>query len=666
MARILSISAPLGLLLLWFASQRLRGRPIRRSDITTALSLVLLAYFLVVVGTGIFWVAAQELPIFDWHYLAGYFLLLLTVAHVALHWRSLSVFFRRQLRPAGEGAGVQLTLSGRLATRILAVGMVGTLVFLAGVRYGARTLQITLQDGERPFTPTALELVGKPLVPPILVKSSGAGMTVAQFYHDGSSYPARARLPGLTLSARPDVYKRYEGKARVPFGAVVPEGGGRISDALALWEGGPGSDVAGKLTIGQLGMLLFAAQGITGQVSSRSRNLVIDLRSAPSAGALYPVNVYVLVQQVEGIAPGLYYFHPEERALVQVSLAPNLVMNLALASGSGDLVGNAPATVIFTATFGRTAFKYEERAYRYVANDTGHAAYNLGLAAGSMALWAPAIARFDDQVVNSSLEVEPGEEAAMLIMPIGAPDKAAAEPRFEHERTAVDAFGEATFVSLIHFGTALRRTGGGGELPRHPGHSGQGGTGTVLPAPAEGAPLFHAIRTRRSVRDHTGVPINQQELSALLSAAIGTTAQRNPFLVSSAPLNLYAVVRDVKGLAPGVYRYEPASRALIAARRGDFSQAMVSACLDQEFCGSADVVFVKTQKWRDLLFPDGDRGYRYAFLRGAMASEGLYVQGAALGIGACAVGAFLDADVADVLGIDFSREIPLLVTAVGR
>jgi SagB-type dehydrogenase family enzyme len=137
-------------------------------------------------------------------------------------------------------------------------------------------------------------------------------------------------------------------------------------------------------------------------------------------------------------------------------------------------------------------------------------------------------------------------------------------------------------------------------------------------------------------------------------------------LADSAPLALYVVARDVTGLDAGVYRYLPPTHSLRLVRTGDSSTACMHACLQQEFCGTADVVFIKTVQWSELFVPDGDRGYRYANLRAGVIGEGLYLQGSSLGIGACGVGAFGDPDVAAILGLDLDEEVPLYVTAVGR
>jgi len=181
--------------------------------------------------------------------------------------------------------------------------------------------------------------------------------------------------------------------------------------------------------------------------------------------------------------------------------------------------------------------------------------------------------------------------------------------------------------------------------------------------------LLPTIKARRSARSYSSEPIAMEELSALCAAADGAAGTRkitDPLLAGSAPLSLFAVVRSVKGLDAGVYQYVPVSHALRRVKRGDFSKACMEACLEQEFCGTAAVVFVKTVRWSNLLYPDGDRGYRYANLRAGVVGEGLYLQATALGLGVCGVGAFMDPNVASLLDLRAGEEVPLYVTAVGK
>ena len=661
-SRFLLFFAPIGVYLVWLLLRlALKKRP-SRFEVSTGLSLLLLLYFLTVVGTGIFWVAAQELPVFDWHYLPGYLLLLVAIAHVVLHWKSLALFFRRRAPVAlveADGQQFRTWVRGT-GYGLLALALAGG-CFLAGTRHASQRFSFSGGDTEVSNASSAAAKEGEPL-PPRRLRAAPVTVSLAQFYHDGCSYPNRFNLPGLTISARPPVLKSYSGQPTT----ALPDGrsgsGPSVLEAYRLWLSGAAS-AAPALSLEQLSLLLFHTQGINESKTSRS-GITYDLRTAPSAGALYPVNVYVLAQRVSGLAPGLYYYDPKQAALVVVR-ENQASEALASLSGSPDLIRSAPATVLFTSTFGRTAFKYGERSYRYVNMDTGHAAYNLALGAAALGLRAPMITRFEDASVNHLLGVEAATESALLIQPLGSsaalPD---AEPRF---LSAPLAKAKGSFLDLIHGGTALRMGKTHGPRTTFPVLDRPGKERLSLPSPALGGALFPAIRARRSVRNYAAKTMELEELSALCEASAGGgPGAQDPLLSGSAPLNLYLFVRDVHGLVPGVYRYHVLGHSVELVRAGDFSKACMNACLQQEFCGSANVVFAKTVSWDYLGYPDGDRGYRYACLRAGFMGEGLYLQGTALNIGVCGVGAFEDGTIAQLLGLDPTKEVCLYITAAGK
>ncbi len=487
-------------------------------------------------------------------------------------------------------------------------------------------------------------------------------MTLAKLYHEGCSYPKRFNLPGMTLQARPPVYKDYPGRPVMTLPDPKTESPMSVLDTYRAWASGEGKD-ATTLSMTDLSRLLYYSQGISDTV--QRPNFTFELRTAASAGALYPVNLYVLAERVDGLEPGLYYYHPKQAALIRL---PNDMKAEALAgvSGSPDAIRRAPATVIYTATYGRTAFKYGDRSYRYVAMDTGHAAYNLAICAASMGLRAPLTARFDDARLQTMLGILPEEEGTLLIQPLGAPvEPKDAEPRF---LPLPNKDSQGTFLDLIHGGTSLQRGKNiGPRLALPPAD--QPGKGRIsLPVPARGGELHRTIRHRRSVRTYRGTPMPLDQLSALCAASTGygnTPGYVDPFMSSTTPLDLYLMVRDVEGLKPGIYRYHPVDHSLELTKAGDFSNACMKAALQQEFCGTANVVFMKVVNWEDMAYPDGDRGYRYACLRAGLMGEGLYLQGTALGLGVCGVGAFEDGPIAKILDLEPAREACLYLTAVG-
>jgi len=669
--RVVLFLLPVALFLIWLIAAAALGRKPSRFVVNVALSLLLLLYFAAVAGTGIFWVAAQELPIFDWHYLLGYICLGLVVAHVVLNWRALVSIFRIRAKKDAERTARGSRGWEKPLVSLFLYATVGVVAFWLGSAGGPDKLVVLVDESAAAGRAGAIndeadgsERIGP--LPRIRVEMEGEMVPLAEYYHAGSSYPALARLSGVTWRTRPAVYKKYRGKPEVTLPSTRPKAGGTVLDAAAVWRAGGCRLAESSMTIDELSTLLFHTQGITGRVGT------FELRSAPSAGALYPVDMYVVVSRVEGVDPGLYHYSVKNHALVKLKDGL-LFEEIEALAGSPHLFQPAAATIVFTVTFGRSGFKYRDRAYRYVNMDTGHAVYNLTLSAASLGYSAPVVARFDDRALNAFLDVETEKEAALLLVPLGRPAQGARktalpEPRFAAASLEESAAGAISYISLIHGGTGLVRTDEWVDPPARPAGKGKAPVDGVLelPDPAAGRDLFPVIRERRSVRNYTREPMSTAELSALCVAAKGTGETCDPFLSLSASLNLYVVVRDVKGIAPGVYRFVPESRSLVLCREGDFSLACRSACLNQDFCATADVDFVKTVEWKALPWPDGERGYRYACLRAGMVGEGLYLQATALGMGVCGVGAFMDGQAAEIIGCNMAREAVLYVTAVGK
>ena len=165
----------------------------------------------------------------------------------------------------------------------------------------------------------------------------------------------------------------------------------------------------GSLTLDQLSQLLWSAQGIT---DSR-----YGLRSAPSAGALYPLEVYAAVEHVDGLRAGVYRYVPRRHSL-ELVLAGSVRAQLARDALSQAAVGDAPVTLAFAAVFARTTGKYGERGRRYVHMEVGHAAQNVYLQAAAFGLGTVVIGAFDDGAVGRTLRLRGGEEP-LCLMPVG-------------------------------------------------------------------------------------------------------------------------------------------------------------------------------------------------------------------------------------------------------
>jgi len=158
-----------------------------------------------------------------------------------------------------------------------------------------------------------------------------------------------------------------------------------------------------NLSLQQISQLLWAAQGIT--------DSEFGFRAAPSAGALYPLTLYLLTKD------GLFRYIPDGHKLVEISSEDKRPM-LVRASLGQTFLRDAPADIIIAANFKITEAKYGARAYRYVLMEIGHVAENIHLQAISLGLSSIPVGAFWDNVVKKNLEL-PDNHDPLYIIPIG-------------------------------------------------------------------------------------------------------------------------------------------------------------------------------------------------------------------------------------------------------
>lgn len=159
------------------------------------------------------------------------------------------------------------------------------------------------------------------------------------------------------------------------------------------------------LTLAELGQLLWAAQGITSSAGQRT---------APSAGALYPLEVYAVTRDAA------YHYEPDVHRLT-VHAQGDLRRALYEVALRQDLISRAPTTIVIAAVYARTAIKYgDERAPRYVALEAGHAAQNVLLQAVALDLGAVPIGAFEDEKVKQVLAL-PRDHQPLYLIPAGHP-----------------------------------------------------------------------------------------------------------------------------------------------------------------------------------------------------------------------------------------------------
>lgn len=164
------------------------------------------------------------------------------------------------------------------------------------------------------------------------------------------------------------------------------------------------------LSLESISQLCWAAQG---QTRSDGR------RASPSAGALYPLELYLAVEDVSGLASGLYRYQSSDHSLALVRPG-GWRKNLSEAALGQESVHDAPATFIITAVPARTTRKYGERGVRYIHMEAGHAAENMALQAVALGLGCVTVGAFRDTELSQVLELSP-EEVPLYLLPVGYP-----------------------------------------------------------------------------------------------------------------------------------------------------------------------------------------------------------------------------------------------------
>jgi len=179
--------------------------------------------------------------------------------------------------------------------------------------------------------------------------------------------------------------------------------------------------------------------------------------------------------------------------------------------------------------------------------------------------------------------------------------------------------------------------------------------------------LEEALAKRQSIRSFSPDPLTLRDLSQLLWAAQGKThggrKRTAPSAGATYPLEVYAAVRSVEGVRPGVYRYLPDSHVIQSLHAGDVSKQLCDACWNQRFVESAPVNIVLTAVSERTERRYGERAERYVSMEAGHAGQNLYLQATALGLGTVAVGAFDDESVRSVLGVP---ESVLYIFPVGK
>ena len=201
--------------------------------------------------------------------------------------------------------------------------------------------------------------------------------TIGERFHQETSLTWRGAISDLLgrKPPQPPTYKTYENAKRIALPTPDHEG---LSVETAIQKRRSVRNYSGEpMTLTQLAQLLFAAQGITGRMYGEG------LRTAPSAGALYPFEIYVVGNSVAGLDKGIYHYAVREHQLELVKEG-DFRDDITEAAFQQEMLGEANVSFVLAAVINRTRHKYGERGFRYIYMEAGHISENIYLQASSL------------------------------------------------------------------------------------------------------------------------------------------------------------------------------------------------------------------------------------------------------------------------------------------
>ncbi len=234
-----------------------------------------------------------------------------------------------------------------------------------------------------------------------------------EFQQQTKYRPDAMNSEGLQWKLRPEPYKTYPDSDKIVLPTFDPDEPMTLDETLRRRKSVRDYRPT-PLSLAHLSYLLWASSGI-----SRTEQ-GFEFRTAPSAGALYPIETYIVANEVRDLEPGVYHYGVRNHELEQIK-AGDTRRQIAAAALGQAICATAPAVLIWTAIFARAKCKYGERAYRYVYLDAGHAAENVALAAVSLNLGSCQVGALFDDEVNKLIEVDGTEESVVYMSVVGVP-----------------------------------------------------------------------------------------------------------------------------------------------------------------------------------------------------------------------------------------------------
>lgn len=489
-------------------------------------------------------------------------------------------------------------------------------------------------------------------------------------YHDATKHSEitlRTSAHYLDWNNKPSPFKVYKNLQAIPFPKDFPRPN---EPALEAIRGEGSLETTKPLDIKHLAEILFFTAGLTRKMKFGSETYY--MRAASATGALYPIELYVINTDADGLGHGVYHFNPLDFSLIRIREGN---YRSVLADATDDETRSSAATIAMTSLAWRNAWKYEARSYRHWFWDAGVITANLLAVCHSEHLTAKLLMGFLDSEIDALLGLAPAKEATIALASIGkfrgrnATSTVREVPRLNLEteppsRDEVDypIIWETNSASALSSRLEVRSWHGS------PQHNGSRTQQDVQETPTQAqrgeSPLLaQVILQRGSTRRFAQKPIRLEALSTILEASSGSV----PLDFSShdeTMIDFYMIVNDVDGLTPGSYYYHAGTRRLEQLKQGKLRYISGYLSLEQLLFSDASVVFFLMTDLAGVLDRLGERGYRAAQFEAGIRAGKIYLSAYAQGIGASG-STFFDDAVTEFFSPHAAEKSTMIVVGVG-
>jgi len=513
---------------------------------------------------------------------------------------------------------------------------------------------------------------------------SNSDRDAARRYHEVTKHSytsVRSDPHALDWENRPLAYKIYPAAGSIalpreldlsPLPATIAIAGGIDESATA------GSALAAgekPFDLETITRILFCAAGLT-----RSKSVdgeAYHFRAAASAGALYPIEIYLAATDVTELTPGLYHFSPADLKLRGLRRG-DWREYLAGAAAMRPALAEARAILMLSAIFWRSAWKYRARAYRYCFWDAGTILANLIAAANAEGLTAEIVTAFEDAPIERLVDVDADREGVICLVALGRSRCIAESPDEEAATTQTTPLApldldtvplsarEKVYDDLtkIHRASRLESIGevravADASPASEPVPAATESIAPSVLTPADALGLGETILRRGSTRVFARESISAEELATISATARARLKVDFPSLVES-----YLIINAVDGIAAGAYYYLRDTGTFELLKAGDFRGEAGYLCLEQPLGADCSVLICYMANLDRKLEALGNRGYRDAHLEAGILGGRAYLAAYALGRGASGL-TFYDDDTTRFFSPHAAGKSPILMVAIG-